>query len=105
MTPKDALVRNAADPEQVKAGKREENHRVTEELEDLRQVLETGYGRRVLWGLLEWCGVFESSWAPSAAIHYNEGRRAVGLKIMADITQADSEALLDMMRENQKKKK
>lgn len=101
----DALVKNAADPEQIEeAGLKIKYNRKTE-LDDIRRVLESDYGRRFIWRYLGVCRVFESSWSPSAAIHFYEGQRDIGLKLMADITEANDEALILMMRESKKRER
>lgn len=95
-----ALVRDASDPEQVQRGERLEARRRRRELDDLRALIATPAGRRVLFRLLEHCKVFESIWDPSSRIHMHEGMRQVGLFLMAEIEAADDEALFTMMRES-----
>src|SRR3990167_60975 len=93
-----ALVRNAADPEQVReAGKTQQTKRQGE-LEDLRAVLATPHGRRLLWRLLSHCGAFESVWHPSALIHYNAGKQDVGHFLIGEITEAQPQALVEMIQ-------
>ena len=96
-----ALTGNAADRRQVERAGRKQALRRDGELADLRAVLALPSGRRMLWRLLEDCKVFGSIWHPSALIHFNEGRRDVGLKLMASITAANENALLQMMAEAQ----
>lgn len=96
----ETLVKNVADEQQVKAAAKTERWTQRQALEDWRALLALPAGRRVLWGLLEECGVFRTSWHPSALIHFNEGKRDVGLQILSHITAANDEALLQMMREN-----
>lgn len=93
------LVQNAADAEQVERGARLQARRRAQARADLRAVLATAEGRRVLWRLLEHCGVFESIWHPSAEIHYRAGRQDVGHWLMAEISEADDEALMRMFQE------
>jgi hypothetical protein len=69
------------------------------ELADLRSVLKTPAGRRVLWRILCHCKTFISIWEPSAKIHWNAGRQDVGHFVIQEIESADQEALLTMMRE------
>lgn len=93
------FVRNASDAEQVKSARRKERYTRKEELADVRALLGMREGRRFIWRYLGNCKVFESSWSPSAAIHFNEGQRDIGLKLLADVTEANDEALIQMMRE------
>lgn len=69
------------------------------ELADLRELVKSSAGRRVLWRLLEHCGVFRSIWSNSALIHFNEGKRDTGLFLMHEIAEADPNGLLTMMSE------
>lgn len=94
-----ALVGNAADSEQVeKASKREKITRRTQ-LEDLRAVLSTKSGRRFVWRLLEHCRTFESIFSPNDAIMaHGSGSQDVGHFLMAEIVQAQPEALITMMK-------
>jgi hypothetical protein len=94
-----ALVGNAGDRQQIRKAKKEERERRVHELHDLRTVLATVSGRRVLWRLLDHCGVFRSIWHPSALIHFNEGKRDTGLWLMGEIAAADESAFLRMMAE------
>jgi hypothetical protein len=94
---------NAGDPAQVR--ERSERIKSVEKLEltDFKAVLDTPEGRRVLWRLLTFCHIYESSFHPSSQIYFNEGVRSVGLKILADIQAVDPEKYLQMMRENYSK--
>lgn len=94
-----ALVKNASDENQVKRADLKQRLRTTNEHEDMRAVLATPQGRRMLWRLLEHCKVFESIWHPSALIHHNSGRQDVGHYIMAKIAEADEARLFQMMQE------
>lgn len=91
------MVQNAADPGQVKDAKRKERHQRDRELSDLVVVLATEEGRRFVWRLLEHCGAFASVWHPSAMIHYNSGKQDVGHFLLAELTEAQPNALVDMM--------
>lgn len=94
------MVKNAADEEQVKTAERQERYDRKKELADMRLILETDHGRRFVWRYLEACHVFGSVFNNSGSVTYfNEGRRDVGLKLMADVTEANDEALIVMMRE------
>jgi hypothetical protein len=96
-----ALVNNAADHKQVQRATSKQKTRRDQELSDLRVILATTCGRRFVWSLLSKCGLYESGWDPSAKIHFNAGRRQVGLELMADIASADEHAFLVMMTEAQ----
>jgi len=94
------LVHNAADPKQVRFAKEQEKRRADQEAAAMRAVLATEAGRRAIWTRLEKCGVFRSSWdLDPHTVYFNEGRRQVGLELIADIAAADETALLHMMSE------
>lgn len=93
------FVKNPADSTQVKEGRAKASFSRKQELADMRKILETQEGRRFVWRYLEVCHIFQSSWSPSAAIHFNEGQRDIGLRLIADVTEANDEALIQMMRE------
>jgi len=95
-----ALTGNASDEGQVKeAGKREKNAAKQLQL-DMKSILATTSGRRILWHYLSFCRIFESIYAEGSHIYFNEGVRNVGLKILADINSADEKAFTTMMTEN-----
>jgi hypothetical protein len=68
-------------------------------LDDWRKVLRTPEGKRVVLHILESCGLFRSTWEPSAAIHKNEGMRIVGLGILETIKEADVQVLAQLLAE------
>jgi len=92
-------VKNSADKEQVtKAEDREELDRHNE-MKDLKAVLTTGPGRRVLWRLLCHCGMFKTSFTGNSTTFFNEGQRNIGLFLVGEVNEADPDAYLRMMRE------
>ena len=99
------MSRNAADPRQVQRAERKDRERRKRELEDLRFVLSSYSGRRLLWRLLGHCSVFQSIWDPSSKVHHNAGRQDVGHFLMAELTAADEEAFFVMMREARDERK
>lgn len=105
MADKTALVGNAADPEQVKRAGRKTRDARDGELADLRAVLATESGRRVLWRLLEHCQVFTSIYAEGAQIYANAGRQDVGHFVIAAIEAADPEGVFKLMVEARRREK
>lgn len=99
-----SLVKNAADEEQVASAGARERDRRKEELADLRLVLAQPGGRRVLWRLLERCGVFSPTFDPDAGrAAFLEGHRNVGLWVLADIQEAAPDAFLAMIAESRRR--
>lgn len=96
-----ALVGNAADPKQVRRANQAERLRQQRELDDLRHVMGTRQGRRFVWRQLSAAGVFRLSFTyaePETTI-FNEGRRSMGLNLMAEIHQLDPAHYLTMANE------
>lgn len=99
------LVRNTADPRQVKNAERKAKRAREEELNDLAAVLSTEAGRRLLWRLVEYCQVYREVFDDSTPTRtaFNCGVRNVGLFVTSEITAADETAFFLMMRENRER--
>lgn len=92
-----ALVRNAADPAQVKRAARKEQDRAEAFKAALRAVLDTPAGRYVLGELLERGRLYETSFDHSGSVvYFREGRRNFALEIQAECIAAD-EKLFDWL--------
>lgn len=97
------LVTNVANEEQVKAAEKRQKLISDQQAEDLKYVMASVQGRRVLWHLLSHCAVFESIWRQSAEIHYLAGKQDVGHYLVAAMTAVSEDAFIQMMKENQGK--
>lgn len=104
MSPEKAEVTDASDPDQVAKARKKEKYKDEDYSDDLRKVLRTEEGRRVFWRLLEWCGVYRSTWAPGQEIYFKAAKRDVGLKIITDMESADPRLYAEMLLEAAKKK-
>lgn len=98
--PRKSLVANASDENQVKNAENKILNGRQRELEDIRLMLELPSGRRFIWRQLEVCGIYKTSMTGNSSTFYNEGMRAVGLALLADIMEAAPESYLQMMKEN-----
>lgn len=92
-------MRNVADQTQVNEAKSREAINKRREGDDMRFILATEQGRRVLWKYLEACGIYKSSFTGSSETYFLEGQRNIGLKILNDIMDADPESYVKMMKE------
>lgn len=101
---KKPLVKNAANKKQVQSAADKEKRGRKQELEDLHWLLSDPRGRRLLWRYLSLCGVFQLSFTGNSSTFFNEGRRDIGLHILADVTEARPEAYLEMVNEANKEK-
>ncbi len=98
------LVRNAADAEQVKGAEKKEAFGRDKELQDMKKVLETDFGRRVLKKILDSSRLHQTSFSESAHhMAFLEGQRNIGLMLLADITAADAAAYVKLMEEGKEK--
>ena len=76
-----------------------------QEQEDLRQVLDTGPGKRVLCRILAQCGLFRLSYTRNADTYFLEGQRQIGLWLFHEIVQAlpERESLAWILRETKER--
>ena len=91
---------DADDEGQVEAARRKADRNRERELADLRAVLATIEGRRLVWRYLTRCGVFKTSMTGSSQTFFLEGQRNVGLWLLADINAADPAAYVQMLAES-----
>lgn len=99
------LVSNAADKGQVKNAEKVERTERDKELDDLRFVMGVPQGRRVLFRILDRCGVYRSSFTGNSQTYFNEGERNIGLYVLSEMTEAKEERIFQMMRENKAHRK
>jgi len=97
------MAQNIADEAQVKEGASKSKRIRERELMDVKLILETDYGRRFIWRLLEKAKVFGSIWEQSARIHYNSGQQDFGHFVMSEVTESNPESLILMMKESKKR--
>lgn len=93
-------MENAASEKGVKKmGTREErlNHR---QLDDLKAVLGSIHGKRLLWRIMSECAPFTSPLHSSGSqLYYNVGRQDIGRFIMDAVLSADPNKFLEMQIE------
>ena len=58
-------------------------------LANVRELASTRAGQEVLWRILELCNIYTDSFTGNSSTFYNEGRRSVGLQILAFLEDAD----------------
>lgn len=79
-----------------------------QELNDLRSILETEYGKRFLMRLINRSNYLQPTYGGGAQMSdfaFMEGRREFGLYIIGEITLANSDAWLDMQKNHFKETK
>lgn len=97
--PQSSLVRNAADPRQVRFAEEFERRRAERFDSALAEVMNTVAGRTVFAALIRRAGVLRSIWHPSSEIHFNAGQQSFGLEMMADIVRVTEDLYQLMERE------
>lgn len=88
-----------ADKEKVRKKGLDERLSRRTELGDMATILNQRCGRRFIWRLLSEAGIFKSSFTGNNSTFFNEGRRDIGLKFLAD-TQEFPELYLLMVKES-----
>jgi hypothetical protein len=92
--PLDEAARRAADSARSRDNEAEAQTRA------LRELLDLPAGRRVVWRLLERAGLFRQSFTGEPlSSAFNEGRRALGLEMLAEIAEAAPDAYPALLRE------
>lgn len=99
-----ALSDDPLDVESIARAKRVQQRRDAAEIrrmrDDLRRVLSSEHGRRVLYRIVERAGVFRAVFSSDALVMaHNEGRRNEGLMLLADIEEAAPEQWESARRE------
>ncbi len=93
------MAQNIADESQVKQATQKGKRLRDVELADIKRILDTDFGRRFVWRLLGLAGVFQTSFTGNSTTFFNEGKRDIGLKILADVSEAKPEAYIQMAQE------
>lgn len=88
-----------ADKEKVRRKGLEERLTRRTELGDMAAILSQRAGRRFIWRLLSEAGIFRSSFTGNNSTFFNEGRRDIGLKFLAD-TQEFPDLYMLMVKES-----
>lgn len=104
--PEEQTPYNAGDAEHVAKRKTNQKKRNLRKTAALKKMMFDPEGRMWMWDLLTLCGIFHSSFSIDALrCAFNEGRRDIGLRLLADINQLSPELYIRMVGENQAKEK
>lgn len=90
---------NAGNPEHVKGRQKMVDLRDLTRRAGLKAVMISREGRAWMYGVLEACGVFRSSFTGNSETFMREGQRNIGLIIIADIMRDHDELYTLMCRE------
>ena len=78
--------------------KDQENARKTA-IEDIRWMMSSPRGRRIVWWLLAEAGVYRSSYPCDANMAFREGGRNLGLQLQAKVTDHCPDSYITMLNE------
>jgi hypothetical protein len=71
-----------------------------QEIEDFKWLVAHKQGRRILWRLLSMSGVFRTSMTGNSNTFFNEGRRDIGLQLLAEVNEHSLDAYVLMLKES-----
>ena len=91
---------NASDEAAVSKAKQKAKRGREQELEDIKMLMSTVWGRRFAWRYLSRAGIFQSSFTGNSATYFKEGERNMGLILLTDINEACPEMYVKMLEEN-----
>lgn len=66
---------------------------------DLKSVLESDAGQAVIWSIISSCGIFNCNMTGNSQTYFREGRRSIGLELMAEVIAANPNVWIEMQRE------
>lgn len=98
---------DANDPKIVNAANKKAKRERAEELKVIAAIMTHAGGRKWYYGILERCSCFTQSYVMNSfdATAFQEGRRSIGNKLLADAMEANEEGYLLMVRESKKREK
>lgn len=70
------------------------------ELDDFRWLMSHKQGRRIVWRILEQAGVYRQTFTGNSESFFLEGKRNMGLFVLAESMDAGLEAHMLMLKEN-----
>lgn len=71
---------------------------------DIQWIMSSAAGRRFMWRQLDFCGLWRSSYQTDNRddVHFREGGRNVGLKLLGELRQYCPDLEIKMLEENRK---
>lgn len=66
------------------------------EVEDLKRLLESKEGRRVLWRILGYCGVYDNAFTGNSSTFFNNGRQDVGKWLIKELLRVNNKAYVNL---------
>ena len=69
---------------------------------DMKSMLNSDAGRAIIWSIMSRCDIFGSSMTGNSQTYFKEGRRSVGLELLAEVIAADPSAWIEIQQDNLK---
>lgn len=99
----------AYDPTDIRAQERklaerkdDSKRRKERDTEDVKLIMSTREGRRFMWRLLDFCGVYRNSFTGNSETFFKEGQRNVGLMLLGEIHEHCPDGFLTMLKEQKR---
>lgn len=70
------------------------------EIDDFKWLLGHKQGRRIAWRILEQAGVYRQTFTGNSESFFLEGKRSIGLFVLAEVMDASVDAFTLMTKEN-----
>lgn len=96
------FVKNAANESEVRSAEQREKLMQDHVDNDLRFILNSPQGQRFMARILDKCGIHRTSFTGSSQTFFLEGQRNIGLFLLSDIMRVDPEALVKIIKLNNK---
>jgi len=96
----DKKVYDAGDETQVKEKKTKATLEKEREQEELRQLLEDKKFRKFVWKVLSECGVYQEAFTGNSHTFYNEGKRKIGVWLIAQLISSSPKSYVQLQLEN-----
>ena len=92
------LIRNTSDEQEVREAKTKQKLIQDQYDSHLKSILSTKEGQTVIWKLLGDCRIFQSSFTGTSETYFLEGKRSVGLSLLADIMRVEPDSFITMQK-------
>ena len=97
-------IQDVGDPKQVRKRRTKVQIRRERELHEIREILNTSFGKGFIWRILEKCHMFHTtSHHEALSMARMSGERDVGLWLLDELDQSNPNAYIMLIREQQKR--
>lgn len=81
-----------------------EKQRLIVEADDIKAIMSTENGRRFIWRLLEYCGIYRDIEGQGQEADRQIGKRRAGLYILGIVSDVEEDLVFEMMKEAKTRK-